>query len=1177
MKKNSRQKFIVSVLCLSMTAAPLASWSSFAQANNTINILPANQPQVMILLDNSQGMAGVLQGPTGLSGAIMTGSGTVPEDANSSSPVSYTASGFTPPALGSSGTNVLYSVPCNTSGITAAAKSACASVGASGSSSAYIDNSQSMLNVAEQAIGTIINTPEYSNNIQFGLMDYALSGKVSLYNTWVYYMSDTNGFSFGSSATAPSGSGDIAVTNPCYGSGAITTKRNGNKILAFSNQSCSDIYYLKKNINNYYSNLHAAGLYTDQYMYILASSDNPIINDVMYATDYGGAGSGSTNAVGVNPTLYNMSLPDYEQLAIGGYTASTPYVTYYPYTSKLAGYMGPTSAGYIPQSYQQWLSQRGYAFNASTSYNNGNIVSPISATNSTNATNIANAILPEVFVPNNSLNYATEGPITASAGYSPMAGAFSTALSYYEGSLPNPPPSTCGSKYVIFITDGQPTQGMNNGYVYPPLGSASAQMFGVTSITASTWSSTNNNAVVEAIQEIQALAQKGIKTYVLGVGSAVNPNVPGASAADQAVALQGQAVLTAMAQAGGTTNFYAATSASGVQSAMNSIIANILGKSVSASYGAPPSATVGSLEFLLKNVNPITGQGDLYAYALQNNGTPSTSQSWDANTTMSTGNRTSALYTTTPGGTNGAGIESSLTSVATNTPSAFGTLPTSLTASTIANYTIDPSYSSGAYLGGRQSGWYMGLPTSTPPQVLTAPNNGQLLGAGGTTNSYLTFASNHANRQNAVLFSDNDGFLYAMGYNNTGSPTLLWGWMPQGLLPQLQNYNTFWQGTSMQGGFQTIDATIAPTQPHTWHTYVVGSASNGSILYDLQLTGTTAPSLQNTIWEDDLGGNYSQPQPSDPVFYQYQTPGTKNFGQTWALWAINQAVSATSSASYLIGVNVGTGQSFQDTLPFNNTATPYIDATGNLYLGDSSGNVYEISSTVLQSLLAPSTGTNIPSLPTNDFITVGSYASSSIWSGSFSGANPFMVQYIGGSYYQGKNYLRVQGPNGITIFSQLNGTWSPVWTAYAGSVGGAGIWSSGKFTAQISGANPPITALPAGSVVSAPALINSGAVILPVTVPPSANTCGNGDAYYYLYALNNGIFPSGTFTDSTGTAITSAVFVGYGTAFTPTITSFNGRTLLQGAASNTGPSKTFPTSFGAGLPLGGPTGWKLVN
>ncbi|MCL4525753.1 MAG: type IV pilin biogenesis protein [Gammaproteobacteria bacterium] len=1017
---------------------------------------------------------------------------------------------------------------------------------ASGSSSAYIDNSQSMLNVAEQAIGTIINTPEYSNNIQFGLMDYVgtniVDAGISLYNTWVYYMSDNNGFSFGTSA-AGAPSGDVSVANPCYQSGS---------------NSCNN---LQQNVFG-----QGNGRISDQYLYVQASSDAPVINDVLYAIAAQWQPD-ATNAVGWGPNPYGLSLQNYKTGNSG--------INFSNYSNGLASGMTPTSAGYFPLSQQVWESQRGYAFNASTSYNEGNIVSPISATNNTNATNIANAILPEVFRTDKSINYATKGPITASAGYSPMAGAFSTALSYYEGALPNPPPSTCGSKYVIFITDGQPTQGMNNGYVYPPLGSASAQMFGVTSITASTWSSTNNNAVVEAIQEIQALAQKGIKTYVLGVGSAVNPNVPGASAADQAVALQGQAVLTAMAQAGGTTNFYAATSASDVQSAMNSIIANILGKSVSASYGAPPSATVGSLEFLLKNVNPIIGQGDLYAYALQSSGAPNTSASWDANSFMSIGNRTNALYTTTPGGTNGAGAKSSLTNVATNAPSAFGTLPTGLTASTIADYTIDPSYSSGAYLGGRQSGWYMGLPTSTPPQVLTAPNNGQLLGAGGTANSYLTFADTHANRQNAVLFSDNDGFLYAMGYNNTGSPTLLWGWMPQGLLPQLQNYNTFWQGTSMQGGFQTIDATVAPTQPHTWHTYVAGSASNGSILYDLQLTGTTAPSLQNTIWEDDLGGNYSQPQPSDPVFYQYQTPGTTNFGQTWALWAVNQAINAPSSTSYLIGVNVGTGQSFQDTLPFNNTATPYIDASGNLYLGDSSGNVYEISSSTLQSLLTPGTATLTLA---NDFVgqspnySIGNYSSE--WSGSLSGSNPGEVQYIGGSYYQGKNYLRVQGPNGITIFSQLNGTWSPVWTAYAG---GAGTWSSGAFTTQTSGTNPPVTALPSGSVVSAPALINSGAVILPVTVPPSANSCGNGDAYYYLYALNNGIFPSGTFTDSTGTAITNALFVGYGTAFTPTVTSFNGRTLLQGAASNTGPSGAFPTSFGAGLPLGGPTGWKLIN
>jgi type IV pilus assembly protein PilY1 len=144
---------------------------------------------------------------------------------------------------------------------------------------------------------------------------------------------------------------------------------------------------------------------------------------------------------------------------------------------------------------------------------------------------------------------------------------------------------------------------------------------------------------------------------------------------------------------------------------------------------------------------------------------------------------------------------------------------------------------------------------------------------------------------------------------------------------------------------------------------------------------------------------------------------------------------------------IGTGQSFQDTLPFDNTATPYIDATGNLYLGDNTGKIYEISSATLPGLLTPGTATLTLAKDFVNKTAIGNY--SSVWSGSLSGSNPGEVQYIGGSYYQGKNYLRVQGPNGITIFSQLNGTWSPVWTAYAG---GAGIWSSGAHSPR----KPPV-------------------------------------------------------------------------------------------------------------------------
>jgi type IV pilus assembly protein PilY1 len=612
-----------------------------------------------------------------------------------------------------------------------------------------------------------------------------------------------------------------------------------------------------------------------------------------------------------------------------------------------------------------------------------------------------------------------------------------------------------------------------------------------------------------------------------------------------------------MANAGGTNTVYSATSASQLQSALNNIVANILGKAVVSSYASPPSVTVGSLEFLLKNVNPVSGQGDLYAYPVTSTGAVSSTEAWTANQYMSTANRTSSLYTTPVGQT----AVATLSSVASTTSSAFAISTKGLTASTIANYTINPSYNSGQYLGGRQSGWYVGLPSSAPAEVLTPPNNANLIANGG---SYVNFVNNHSARQNAVLFSDNDGFLYALGYANTGNPTLLWGWMPGALLPALQQYNTFWQGSNM-GNFGTIDA--SPDNGKTWHTYVIGTASLGSIIYDLQLSGTSAPNLQSVVKQVSNAG-YSQPQASAPVFYQVQNPSASNYGTTWALFALNQASTGTtgSSASSALGIlNVTTGAFALDTLPFANTATPYIDQYGNLFLGDSSGNVYEMSSSNLLSLLTAGSSTPIPagSVP-----RIGNYAP---WASSSLSAN---VQYIGGSFYQGYNYLRVQGPSGITVYQQTNGTWAPLWTAYSG---GAGSWSGGTYT-SLGASSSTISALPGGSSITDQALINEGSVIVPVTIPPSSNnTCGVSTAAYYIYKLNSGAFPAGVFTSPTGAALTQGYVVGQGSAFTPAVTVFNGKTLLQGAANqNTlGGTSGFASALGSGS-LGGPIAWRII-
>lgn len=1176
------RKSLSILLGISINILPLQGMIPLAHANtNVLNVPSIDQAQVLIILDNSQGMAGVIKGPDGLSGAIMSGSGTVAEDVSSSSPVSYQASsGFTPPAAGTAGSTVNYSVPCSSSSLSKLGQQACTGFGAGSHSSAYVDNSESMFNVSENAIRTILAQKNYADNIQFGLETYGvintINNPLSLYNTWVYYMSASSGFSFGTSSSPPATSGLQAVLNPCFNS---------------SSNSCQIINNYYSNYN-YMKNLSNQELFNDKYLYVENSSDDPIINDVLYST----AGqSGSTNATASGPVAYyntinnsyygtpsNGQMPStfysyycyyygycnntYPAPTLSNYEQQNVGVNFSNYTNSIAAGMTPTSAGYFPLSQQLWESQRGYGFNASTQADSGNLVVGITASNASNTSSIQNAIVPEVLSSN--LSYGTK-PVTASAGHAPVAGAFKTALDYFQGTTiqKHTLNTTCGGKYVIFITDGQPTKG-TGGHVYPPLGSASATTFSVTSVTSSniTSSSTNNAAVTEAISAIQALKNStkiknldgsitGAKTYVIGVGSAVNPDISGTTAHQEAVAQQGQYVLQAMANAGGTNMVYTATSSSQLQSALNIIVANILGKSVVSSYATPPIVTVSSLEFLIKNINPTTGQGDLYAYPVLSNGSVSSTASWTANANMTAAARSTNLYTTPLGGTINGGAAQTFPAVASTNSAAFAISNTSLTANDIAQYTIDPSYNNGTYLGGRDNGWFVGLPSSAPAEVLTPPNNANLLNNSG----YLSFASDHVTRQNAVLFSDNDGFLYALGYSNTGSPTLLWGWMPGALLPSLQNYSAFWKGSNM-GNFQSIDA--SPNNGTNWHTYIVGVADGGSIYYDLQLKGTSAPTLESVVAQYSYPGS-SQPQPSAPVFYQVNTPGASNFGETWALSAVNN-----SAGSNLGILNVTTGQAVLDALSFTNTATPYIDSNGNLFLGDSSGNVYEMSAANLTGILSKTSNYSIPS---NDFTNIGNYAP---WASTTLRSN---VQFIGGTYYQGKNYLRVQGPSGITLFSQMNGTWSPVWTSYAG---GAGTWSGSTYSTVTGTGTNNVSALPAGSTITDQALINNGNVIVPVTTPAaSSDTCGESTAAYYIFGLGNGIFPSGTYTSSTlGTTISQGFIIGQGQAYTPSVTVFNGRLLLQGAASKntTGGTSGFASAIGAGLPLGGPTAWRLV-
>src|SRR5215472_5379048 len=221
---------ITSAVSVSFAApAPLA----IAQVPLTISIPP--HPQVLWAVPNSESTDGTL------SGAIMTGSGALPATLavlqNSSSPVNYTIpAGFTPPINPGAGGVAPYTV--TVAGV-------------------QYDNSSSRLNNAKAGINAVINT--YMAEVDFGLEVFS-AGVGGPDTTWLYQMSPAGGFVF----TNVPGASEYAA-NPCYNYNPAALDPVSVACVSL------DAFYAAQNIS------------TQKYMLLSASSDDPSVNDVLYA------------------------------------------------------------------------------------------------------------------------------------------------------------------------------------------------------------------------------------------------------------------------------------------------------------------------------------------------------------------------------------------------------------------------------------------------------------------------------------------------------------------------------------------------------------------------------------------------------------------------------------------------------------------------------------------------------------------------------------------------------------------------------------------------------------------------------------------------------------------------------------------------------------------------------
>ncbi len=547
---------------------------------------------------------------------------------------------------------------------------------------------------------------------------------------------------------------------------------------------------------------------------------------------------------------------------------------------------------------------------------------------------------------------------------------------------------------------------------------------------------------------------------------------------------------------------------------------------------APLTVSSNSLIYTLTS-NPSPVQGYVTAYALSANGTPATTASWEAGAKMTDTNRAGGLYSTAKDGKTPTLITALDTAAFAlpNTPSTC--VPAT---SNIVNYTIDPnaSYSptpsgcTAPYLGTRAVGSLLDeFSPGDAATLLTPPNNALDLNLPG----YTTFAAAETSRPQALLFTNDDGFLYSV---NASSGALNWAWMPRSFVSQLQNYGAWPYQDNFAGNFTVADASVTTSGTTTWGTYLVGSANGGALWYDLALDKNGNPSKVVTTFlppQTSMPANtQALPSSSSPLQYpQRQAPVIGSIGGSqYAAFIVNSTNGSTTSST-LIEFNIATGAATTATIPASAighgyvTSNLYYDAnSGSLFFGNSTGTAYIMSFTGNAS---------------TDIGNIGSLGQTQ---------DGLAINYIGYQQLNNFPYLWAASSTGMTVFGINKTGWNPLW---ATGVGVAYVYTNGVWGAT---ASSTPAALQTGATISDLPIVINGVLVVPTFVAPGTQTCNStGEGYYDFFNLTNGSFPKNTIQRN-GVYLTGNLDIGQGAAYTPNYSISSTGLLVYGSSQNGG-------------------------
>jgi hypothetical protein len=665
----------------------------------------------------------------------------------------------------------------------------------------------------------------------------------------------------------------------------------------------------------------------------------------------------------------------------------------------------------------------------------------------------------------NAAGQSTKGIRTSDSGsdnQSPVYDSLFAAYGYYTAYKNVDPNNACRSNHVLLLYDGR-----ENSRYYPDPSAPGGIR----------WAD-------PAEMSKKLYDEAGVTTHVIII-SGISGDIEEANR---------------IAQSGGSNKAYVIGDYAQLQAALRAVFTDLQAKIVRNPPAVPVYVRAGDAAYTAVNFsNPF--YGTLEARSVTTTGAVSATAIWDTNERMTTAIRTANLYS------NNGGV---LTPFRDLPDAAFAIATgSSLTAATVKSFTIDPSYGSGVYLAGRKSGALQGKMSSVQPLVAEQIASPDL----ALTPGYLAYARALGDGHKLVLFTADDGFLYAVSSNSVSSAgTLQWGWMPAAIVDRLKNFNAFVGQRVMDGDIRLVDV---ENGAGGFERLVLGTVDKGKIHFALALSASGA--LSRLVFED---------------FHPTEASDTSVAPQI-------VRVGSATKALYLRGntlrvVNLGTGATDSISLatlsPSGLLSALHVHES-SAFIGTGEGRVFELA------LATMTLVGEVGSVPT----TAGTAPNDRVMS-------------LTSAVVENVHYLVGQSTTRMTIFARAYGVapgspFARKWSTFNGGSEGVGVSAippSGRFSAKIS--------------------IVEGTIFAPVTVDGSSrrDSCLPSTAELYFFNLGDGKFPLGAIVNKeTGSVVTSNLVIGAGESLGVTLTQFDGGDFgvyaaAQAAGSSGGSSGSTP-------------------